>query len=159
METQGRLIVDLERLKEGGELLEGETSSDIVSLGDSQGFVETEGGIFYKLNIEALGSELLVRGSLLQRFRCRCAFCDGNFILEVKESKFVESFEISEEISLLDLTNEIREVIILNLPAYPRCSESCKGLCGTCGVNLNKSECKCNTNRGDSRWSVFDVLE
>ena len=159
METQGRLIVDLERLKEGGELLEGETSPDIVDLEDNVGFVAAQGGIVYKFNIEAIGTELLVRGSLLQRFSCRCSFCDRNFNLEVKESRFIDSFEINEEISFLDLTDEIREVIILNLPAYPRCSESCKGLCGICGVNLNKSGCECNKDHADDRWSAFDALK
>ena len=158
METQGRLIVDLDRLSEDGEMFEGETSPDIIDLEDGEGLVKPVGGIAYKLFIEALGSELLARGSLLQRFICHCSFCDGTFELEVKESNFVESFEINDEFSFLDLTNEIREVIILGLPAYPRCSESCKGLCAACGVNLNKSGCECNTDHGDDRWSALNVL-
>jgi uncharacterized protein len=150
------LIVDLDRLQDGGELYEGETSSDLIELNDQAGVVEPKGGIFYKLNVQALGTELLVRGSLLQRFSCHCSFCDKCFEIEVKEGNFVESYEINEEISFLDLTNEIREVIILDLPAYPRCSEYCKGLCPKCGVNLNTSECKCKTENGDDRWAVLN---
>jgi len=159
LETQGRLIVDLARLPEGGELFEGETSPEVIDLEDALGLVKPVGGIVYKLYIEALGNELLTRGSLRQRFLCHCSFCDGTFELEVKESNFVESFEINEEISFLDLTNEIREVIILALPAFPRCSESCKGLCATCGVNWNKSGCECNTDHGDDRWSALNVFK
>jgi uncharacterized protein len=33
--------------------------------------------------------------------------------------------------------------IIVSLPIYYVCDESCKGLCASCGVNLNKSSCKC----------------
>ena len=159
METQGRLIVDLDRLQDGGELYEGETSPEITDLNDQAELVKPKGGIFYKLNVQALGSELLVRGSLLQKFTCHCSFCDKCVDIEVKENNFIDSFEINEEISFLDLTNEIREVIILNLPAYPRCGESCKGLCPKCGVNLNTSRCKCKTEHGDDRWAVLNVLE
>jgi len=158
LETQGRLIVDLDRLQEGGESYEGETAPGIIDLGDNEGLIEADGGIIYKLRFEVFGTELLAQGSLMQHFKCRCSLCDTPFDLEVKESCFVDSFEINEEISFLDLTNEIREAIILNLPAYPRCSESCKGLCSSCGANLNKSGCECNTDHGSDCWSMLDVL-
>lgn len=159
METQGRLIVDLDRLQEGGELFEGETAPEIVDLGDAEGLLKPVGGIAYKLQIESLGNELLVRGELCQCFTCVCSFCNETFNLEVKEGHFLESFEISEEISFLDLTNEIREVIILDLPAHPRCSEACHGLCPKCGVNLNKSGCECKTDGGDDRWSALNLFD
>ena len=157
MKTQGRLIVDLNRLDADGELFEGETSEDVIALEENE-FFKSSGGIAYKLTIQALGSELLVRGSLVQKFVCRCAMCDKSFNLEVKESDFIDSFEISDENAFPDLTYAIREAIILNLPAYPRCSESCKGLCGVCGVNLNDNDCKCNVESGDICWSALDAL-
>jgi uncharacterized protein len=158
LETQGRLIVDLNRLDAAGEICEGETSPDLIDIGDN-GFVQPNGGIRYKLTIQALGNELLVRGSLSQMFVCRCVCCDKSFDLEVKESNFIESFEIIEENTLPDLTKALREAIILDLPAYPRCSESCKGLCGTCGVNLNDGECSCNADHEDDCWSALDALD
>jgi uncharacterized protein len=159
LETQGRLIVDLSRLQEGGELVEGETSPDIIGLKDEEGLVQPVGGIAYKLQIESLGNELLVRGELRQRFICICSFCNETFNLEVKESRFVESFEINDEFAFLDLTNEIREVIILDLPAHPRCSEACLGLCPRCGANLNKGGCECKMGHGDYRWSALNLLD
>lgn len=158
METQGHLIVDLNRLDAEGEIYEGETSPDVMDIGDNE-FVQPKGGIRYKLNIQVLGTELLVRGSISQIFVCRCASCDKNFDLEVKESDFIDSFEIIEENAFPDLTNVLREAIILALPAYPRCSEFCKGLCGACGINLNDRECSCNVDHGDDCWSALDVLD
>ena len=158
LETQGHLIVDLNRLDDGGEIYEGETSPDVVDIGDNE-FVQPKGGIRYKLNIQALGTELLVRGFISQIFVCRCAGCDKSFDLEVKEDDFIDSFEIIEENAFPDLTNALREAIILDLPAYPRCSESCKGLCGACGTNLNDSECSCDVDHGDDCWSALDALD
>ncbi|MFO7937414.1 MAG: DUF177 domain-containing protein [Kiritimatiellia bacterium] len=158
MKTPERLIVDLNRLDEDGEIFEGEIPADALDMEEEE-FFQPRGGIVYKLMIQALGSELLVRGSLAQIFVCRCARCDKKFDLEVKKADFIESFEINEENAFPDLTDAIREAIILNLPAYPRCSETCKGLCGVCGVNLNESSCNCNAESGDMRWSALDALD
>lgn len=37
----------------------------------------------------------------------------------------------------------VADNIILQLPMKPVCFENCKGVCPTCGVNLNKEDCKC----------------
>ena len=68
-------------------------------------------------------------------------------------------FEIFEENAFPDLTDAIREAIILNLPAFPRCSETCRGLCELCGADLNQSTCDCNKKRGDVRWTALDILD
>ncbi len=155
--TPGRLIVDLNRLDPAGEIFEGETSPDAINLEENE-FVRPAGGIVYKLMIQALGTELLVRGSLLQQFVCRCVSCDQWFDLAIKERDFINSFEIHAENAFPDLTEAIREAIILALPAYPRCSDSCQGLCRSCGVNLNASECGCSAGRGNDCWSALDAL-
>jgi uncharacterized protein len=35
----------------------------------------------------------------------------------------------------------LRELIILGVPMSPRCQEGCKGLCATCGGDLNEHDC------------------
>jgi uncharacterized protein len=39
--------------------------------------------------------------------------------------------------------NEIREALMLELPSLPVCSEACKGLCPTCGKDMNQGDCGC----------------
>lgn len=43
----------------------------------------------------------------------------------------------------IDLTDEIREGLLLELPMTVLCSEDCKGLCQHCGKNKNTGECNC----------------
>lgn len=50
----------------------------------------------------------------------------------------------------IDLTDEIRQRIVLATPAVLRCSETCRGLCPTCGANWNKVTCECGPS-GASR--------
>lgn len=51
----------------------------------------------------------------------------------------------------LDLDPIVREQVVLAMPTYPVCKESCKGLCGVCGANLNERECGCERRVPDPR--------
>jgi uncharacterized protein len=47
----------------------------------------------------------------------------------------------------IDFTGEIAEQVLLGLPYKPLCSDDCKGLCFTCGADLNSSACSCSENK------------
>jgi uncharacterized protein len=76
---------------------------------------------------------------------------------EEEESARTISFYTGDEI---DLTDPLRENILLELPMKPLCDEECKGLCPTCGVNLNEEPCKCEGDQDvvDPRLSVLKDL-
>jgi len=44
---------------------------------------------------------------------------------------------------ILDLTEALREQVLLALPMRPLCSPDCRGLCSGCGKNLNEGPCDC----------------
>jgi uncharacterized protein len=44
---------------------------------------------------------------------------------------------------LFDLTEMLRQGIMLALPTQPLHDEACRGLCATCGQNLNEGACEC----------------
>jgi uncharacterized protein len=54
---------------------------------------------------------------------------------------------------VIDLDPIVREQILLALPGYPVCGESCRGLCTVCGANLNERECGCDRHVPDPRWA------
>ena len=56
---------------------------------------------------------------------------------------------------MLDLRPAVRENWLLTVPGYVQCSDDCKGLCATCGTNLNESTCSCTTTTTDSRWDAL----
>lgn len=56
---------------------------------------------------------------------------------------------------VVDLDPIVREQILLALPGYPLCKESCKGLCPVCGANLNDRECGCDRHVPDPRWAAL----
>ena len=59
----------------------------------------------------------------------------------------------------IDLRPAIREQWLLIVPAFVLCRDDCKGLCPTCGVDLNAGECHCPPQVSvDSRWDALRSL-
>ncbi len=43
----------------------------------------------------------------------------------------------------LDVADLAQQLVLSAMPMGVRCGDGCKGLCGTCGTNLNASTCSC----------------
>jgi uncharacterized protein len=54
----------------------------------------------------------------------------------------------------LDMRPALREQWLLAVPAFLECREDCKGLCPTCGADLNAGACDC-APATDSRWDAL----
>ena len=60
----------------------------------------------------------------------------------------------------LDLTEEVRQAIILNLPMQPLCRQDCQGLCTGCGENLNLKTCQCPNEKDSNPFtSLKDLIK
>ncbi len=57
----------------------------------------------------------------------------------------------------VDLTEAIRQHVLLALPMVTICREDCKGLCSQCGHDLNFGPCECEPEV-DARLSVLKTL-
>lgn len=55
----------------------------------------------------------------------------------------------------IDLTELIREQILLDEPIKHLCSGDCKGICQKCGKNLNEGPCNCKEEHQDPRWDAL----
>lgn len=52
---------------------------------------------------------------------------------------------------VLDVTEVVRQHLLLALPMVPLCRQDCRGLCPRCGQNLNERECGCQREAVDPR--------
>jgi len=75
---------------------------------------------------------------------------------EVEEDDMTTSFYENDEINLVLL---MQEQFYLTLPMKPLCREDCKGLCSTCGTNLNRETCDCSTQWEDPRLAALKALK
>jgi uncharacterized protein len=92
----------------------------------------------------------------------RCAAPTGGELSAFLRERHLESATADDEAyllegDLLDLGPMIRDAIVLELPLAPLCREDCKGLCASCGADLNEEGCGCE-GPGDPRWATLDVL-
>lgn len=113
-----------------------------------------------------------------------CSFCAGDYPQKVEQNfhEFLmvadrskvsfnvtgEDLDAEEEVHatyldshVFDLGNMIREVLVLTTPTQPKCKEDCKGLCTTCGHDLNLGLCECSPSKkmGHLAFSVLKSVK
>jgi uncharacterized protein len=66
---------------------------------------------------------------------------------------------IPQGASVLDLTEDVRQTMLLSVPLKLLCSETCAGLCPHCGANLNTESCTCSETPIDTRWEKLRSLQ
>jgi len=69
----------------------------------------------------------------------------------------VETYPLEGTFCQLD--EMIRSEIILNLPMKPLCSPDCRGICPTCGKNLNLGPCECGEPQNGTTTFGRKLLE
>jgi len=75
-----------------------------------------------------------------------------------EEAEDPDVYVLDERSNQLDLRPVVREQWLLNVPSYAVCREDCKGLCATCGKDLNEGPCDCPESR-DSRWDALRKVQ
>jgi uncharacterized protein len=67
------------------------------------------------------------------------------------------AFQISPN-HMLDLAEPIRQQLLLAIEIIPICSDACRGLCPTCGANLNTDPCDCEPPLANNAFSALSGL-
>jgi uncharacterized protein len=121
-----------------------------------------------------------VSGQVDADIRLSCSRCcadyddrlSSTFVLfytraQVGESVEDEEIELSETdlVSVtyqgdeINLTPEIDEQIVMELPLKPLCLEECRGLCSTCGTDLNVADCGCRREAPSLNFGALKDLK
>ena len=98
---------------------------------------------------------LLVMGSAKLNLNCVCDRCHQDFVQNLDAQEICHHIENCPDI--IDLTEYIREDILLTFPQHYLCDNDCKGLCSGCGVNLNQEDCLCSDQETGSPFD--DILD
>ncbi|MBP7830964.1 MAG: DUF177 domain-containing protein [Kiritimatiellae bacterium] len=151
--------IALSKVPVDGGLYEEDVPAAVLELaGDAQ--IRPEGPISCRFTVQKVSGELVVSGRLSMPVTLQCGRCGCFFSTTVADSSFLRAYDAPEGTETVDLTPDIREDILLNLPAYPLCSPECKGLCTQCGHNLNEGPCGCKPPAvGPDKWSALDGLK
>ncbi|MBI2884748.1 MAG: DUF177 domain-containing protein [Candidatus Omnitrophica bacterium] len=83
--------------------------------------------------------ELVVDAAIQGRLKLICSKCLSEFERELRTNAIL-TYPVSAT-DVVDVTEDIRQEIMLAYPMIPVCQDGCRGLCGTCGQNLNLKAC------------------
>lgn len=164
--------VEFRQIKAGGSELNFSVSA--VDLGldiESYKFPEP---IKVELSVVKSGDEVICEGKVSTMVEAECSRCLELFEKQISSGlqfiiQFLEVNEYEEtgdeDFVILpktaedyDISNRIREAIIMEKPFKPLCRNDCKGLCSMCGCDLNETDCGCVQDKTDERWDTLRQL-
>ena len=167
------LQFDLLDLAPEGKTISGELPCEEFDLDDLPRRTFTE-PIRYHLKLTPInaGHDLLVQGCLDSSLLVVCDRCDEEFPWRLECTDVCHEYENAFG-TTVDLTDDLREDLLLAIPQHFLCREDCLGLCPACGQNLNRGACDCplpdeeendepiSTNASDpaSPWHRLDGLK
>ena len=150
--------IETTQIGEDGYAVSGEEPGDLLDLARDP-VARSNGPIRYQLAVEQAGQELIVRGQAEAPLMLRCSRCAQFFSTTARVSSFLHAYEWAEHPEFLDVSADVREDLLLEIPGFPLCREGCKGLCAQCGQDLNEGACRCvPPEKGPSPWSALDGL-
>jgi len=85
---------------------------------------------------------LSARLALQVKAKAVCSRCLSEFQISLDKETDL-NFPLDKTTSVIDITDDIREAIMLDYPIKPLCKPGCLGLCPVCGTNLNEKKCGC----------------
>ena len=157
--------ISLEKIiKIDNALIELDFSEVIEGLDTIYGDCEFTQPASFKGQLSNYDGVLSLRGRLKAEYKANCSRClkeINNFINTTVDEKLVSEksdhdIEVyTYEGNVVDISKILKDNIILALPVRQLCSEDCKGICPTCGVDLNFQDCNCNRKDVDLRLEVL----
>ena len=120
------MIVHLRQIPDESLHLEGEEDCPITEIENED--VVCAGPLRYSLDVGVSEGALWGNGSLAQPVKVRCVACLEQFDHTIEVPDFALHTDLGGP-ETIDLTPFIREDILLNLPAYPRCDRLIGRVC------------------------------
>jgi uncharacterized protein len=136
--------------------------------------VTFDGPVGVRLRASHAGTgEIVVRGTVEAALLQECRRClkpvPGTLAEEVTMVFVPSTSENAEEdgdvrlfddhAAELDLSDSVREELLLAIDLFVVCDPECKGLCPRCGTNRNVETCSCTTAEADPRWDALRALK
>ena len=156
------IAVKLTEIPEEGLQFTGETSTDIFAFAETETEVRPRGPVSYDLHLSRVGPELiLAQGKLVGRFDLRCVVCLEHFPFTLTLDGYAADLDLPED-GVLDLTERVREDLLLELPPYPHCDrdgDDPDRKCPLASQLADPDEKADDQDAGPSAWDALDGLD
>ena len=164
------LKIAVEEIREGVSTLELTSEPEEIGLESEDVFFSSP--VFAELELFRQNDKVFVKARLTVTVELGCARCLTNVrrtLVGTLENQYRPLPKIARDIvddigigyysgEYIDLSDDFRESLLLELPAKVLCLEDCRGLCPQCGQNLNTGKCNCHLELEETQTSRFAEL-
>jgi uncharacterized protein len=158
MKTATILTIHPRSLTPEGIQLEGEVEMTALEIPEEDR-IGCPDPLRFSLHASLAGDAILVQGEMHTVLRCRCDRCLKYYDLPLDLNDVCIYFK-NIDTDTINLTEDLRQDILLGFPQHCRCGEDCRGLCPNCGQNLNVRDCGCQQQTAtDDAWGMLDQIE
>jgi len=92
---------------------------------------------------ERVTNVVVAHVEVLARVAYTCSRCLEDVERE-SHDQFKFEYPVEKATEFIDIGEDLRQELILNLPSKVLCREDCRGICPHCGANLNDEKCDCS---------------
>ena len=170
MSCLGSVMVDLsDKLENPGESYSfaGHIDAASYSVGDKD--LALPLGASFDVVFTNAGDGILVTGMVRAEVTGACDRClepasfevageiEEYYLFEEPEDpdSYEDGFELIGSDRVVDLGDAIFDAVVMDTPFVVLCREDCRGLCPTCGANLNEGDCGC-ADAAQEAWVASD---
>ena len=137
------MILQLTKVEPQGSKFSGEDPIETLGWeGAETDIIRPASPLRWRFTAKLFDTELLITGEASADFTGICARCGSPANLTIREPLSF-SVQVEENAAEVDLTDEIRDAVLLSLPLNPLCKPDCAGLCPRCGRSLEDGDCNC----------------
>jgi uncharacterized protein len=149
--------VHLQQIPPEGKHYEGEDPNSILDLHEPE--VQPVSPVHYQLDVGLSGGGLFATGQVGVTMRLQCVSCLERFSRPVEVADFACQVELTGN-ETVDLTDPIREDILLALPAHPRCDWNGERVCPGASIPAKlQEEAAAPDTEPPAVWSALDQLK
>ena len=140
-----------------------------IDINDTEGYPDVVGfqePVIIKGNLTNIDDIIVLDAKAKTVINVSCSRCLApvNVKLDFElHEMFSKTGNIDEEIAAvtedsIDLYPYVRNEVFENIPMKVVCSDDCKGLCSSCGKNLNEGDCNCDTSYINPKFNSLRAL-
>ena len=134
--------IDLDRIPPEGLELSQTCNSEDFDLGSSE--IKHIDPLNLSGKVTKYGNTANVDVKVKTVFSLRCSRCLEEFTKAI-DKDYSFNYPTEGDNRFVDISNDIRQELILGYSVKNLCKDDCKGLCPVCGKNLNQEKCNCQT--------------
>ena len=161
------VVVNLEdKIENPGDTLPVAGHIDAATYKAGEKSFSLDDGISYDVMLTNTGDGVLATGIVRAHVTGECDRClepasfdiageiEEFYLFEEPEDPeaYEDGYELLGEDRIVDLGEPINDAVVMDTPFVVLCKPDCRGLCPTCGINLNVEQCDCAA-QAEAEWA------